>query len=294
MTILVDQNTKVLCQGMTGWAGTYHTNRMIQYGTNVVAGVTPGRGGKPHIDVPVFNTVKEAMAATGANASCVFVPPANAPAAMIEAIEAEMPLVVVVTERIPVLDMVRVREALKGSKTRLVGPNSQGVLAPGICQIGVMATDRARPGGIGVVSRSASLTSEVVSQLSAVGLGQSTTIGIGGDAVHGLGFAECLDLFFADPQTEAVVLIGEIGGNEEQEAARYLRTSGLKKPVVALIAGQFAPPQRRMGHAGTLTLLGRGDAGNKIAELEGAGVKIASSAHLVGATMREVLAKRAA
>jgi succinyl-CoA synthetase alpha subunit len=294
MTILVDRNTKVLCQGMTGWAGTYHTNRMIQYGTNVVAGVTPGRGGKPHIDVPVFNTVKDAMAATGANASCVFVPPANAPAAMIEAIEAEMPLVVVVTERIPVLDMVRVREALKGSKTRLVGPNSQGVLAPGICQIGVMATDRARPGGIGVVSRSASLTSEVVSQLSAVGLGQSTTVGIGGDTVHGLGFAECLDLFFADPQTEAVVLIGEIGGNEEQEAARYLRSNGLKKPVVALIAGQFAPPQRRMGHAGTLTLLGRGDAGNKIAELEGAGVKIAPSAHLVGATTRELLARRAA
>lgn len=294
MSVLVDQNTKVLCQGMTGWAGTYHTNRMIQYGTNVVAGVTPGKGGKSHIDVPVFNTVAEAMRETGANASCVFVPPANAAAAMIESIEAGMPLIVVVTERIPALDMVRVREALKGSNTRLVGPNSQGVLAPGVCQIGVMATDRARPGHIGVVSRSASLTSEVVAQLTAVGLGQSTTIGIGGDAVHGLGFAECLDLFFADPQTDAVVLIGEIGGNEEQDAARYLRATGLRKPVVALIAGQYAPPQRRMGHAGTLTLLGRGDAGNKIADLESAGVIIAPSSHLVGATMRDALAKRAA
>jgi succinyl-CoA synthetase alpha subunit len=294
MTILVDQNTKVLCQGMTGWAGTYHTNRMIQYGTNVVAGVTPGKGGKSHIDVPVYNTVQEAMLATGANASCVFVPPANAAAAIIESIEAELPLVVVVTERIPALDMVRVREALKGSKTRLVGPNSQGVLAPGVCQIGVMATDRAQAGHIGVVSRSASLTSEVVAQLTAAGLGQSTTIGIGGDAVHGVGFAECMELFFADPQTGAIVLIGEIGGNEEQEAARYLRTAGLQKPVVALIAGQHAPPQRRMGNAGTLTLLGRGDAGNKISDLQEAGVIIAPSAHLVGATMRDVLAKRAA
>jgi succinyl-CoA synthetase alpha subunit len=294
MTVLVDRDTRVLCQGMTGWAGTYHTNRMIQYGTNVVAGVTPGRGGKPHIDVPVFNTVAEAMRETGANASCVFVPPANAAAAMIEAIEAEMPLVVVVTERIPALDMVRVREALKGSRTRLVGPNSQGVLAPGVCQIGVMATDRARPGGIGVVSRSASLTSEVVAQLTAAGLGQSTTIGIGGDAVHGIGFADCLDLFFDDPQTEAVVLVGEIGGGEEEEAVRHLRANGVRKPVVALIAGQHAPPQRRMGHAGTLTLLGRGDAANKIAALQQAGATIAPSPHLVGATMREVLGKRAA
>jgi succinyl-CoA synthetase alpha subunit len=294
MTILVDQSTRVLCQGMTGWAGTYHTNRMIQYGTNVVAGVTPGKGGKSHIDVPVYNTVQEAMLATGANASCVFVPPANAAAAIIESIAAEMPLVVVVTERIPVLDMVRVREALRGSRTRLVGPNSQGVLSPGVCQIGVMATDRARAGHIGVVSRSASLTSEVVAQLTAAGLGQSTTIGIGGDAVHGMGFAECLELFFADPQTDAVVMIGEIGGNEEQEAARYLRANGLQKPVVALIAGQHAPPQRRMGHAGTLTLLGRGDAGNKIADLQEAGVLIAPSAHLVGVTTRDALARRAA
>jgi len=294
MAILVDQTTRLLCQGMTGWAGTYHTNRMIQYGTNVVAGVTPGKGGRSHLDVPVFDRLAEAMAATGANASAVFVPPDRCGSAIIEAIEAEMPLVVVVTERIPVLDMVRVREALAGSRTRLVGPNSQGVLTPGVCQIGVMATDRARPGSIGVMSRSASLTSEIVSQLTAAGLGQSTTVGIGGDAVHGIGFVECLDMFFADPRTDAVVLIGEIGGNEEEEAARYLKAVGTKKPVVALIAGRHAPPQRRMGHAGTLTAQAGADADGKLEQLRRAGVVIAPSAHLVGVTMREVVAKRAA
>ena len=294
MTILVDQNTRVLCQGMTGWAGTYHAYRMIQYGTNVVAGVTPGKGGKTHLDVPVFNSVKEAVAETQANASCVFVPPQQAANAMIEAIEAELPLVVVVTERVPVLDMVRVREALKGSKTRLVGPNSQGVLAPEICQIGVMATDRSKKGKIGVASRSASLTSEIVAQLTGRGLGQSTTVGIGGDVVHGIGFGDCLELFFADPETEGVVLIGEIGGNEEERAADYLRKAGLKKPVVALVAGRYAPPARRMGHAGTLTMHAQGSADAKMAKLKDAGVVIASSAHLVGETMSELLAKRAA
>ena len=289
MAILVDRSTRLLCQGMTGWAGTYHTNRMMQYGTNVVAGVTPGKGGKSHIDVPVFNRVAEAVAATGANASAVFVPPDRAAGAMIEAIEAEIPLVVVVTERVPMLDMVRVREALQGSRTRLVGPNSQGVLAPEICQIGVMATDRVQRGGIGVVSRSASLTSEIVNQLTTEGLGQSTTVGIGGDPIHGIGFIDCLELFFADPQTEAVVLIGEIGGQEEEDAARWLAANGGKKPVVALVAGRCAPPQRRMGHAGALTTAGRGDADSKIAALQAAGVTIAPSAHLVGATMRQVL-----
>lgn len=294
MAILVDQNTRVLCQGMTGWAGTYHTNRMIQYGTNVVAGVTPGKGGRSHIDVPVFNTVAEAMAATGANASAIFVPPARAAGAMIEAIEAALPLVVVVTERIPVLDMVRVREALAGSRTRLVGPNSQGVLAPGVCQIGVMATDRSRQGGIGVVSRSASLTSEVVSQLTSAGLGQSTTIGIGGDPVHGMGFAESLEMFFADPQTEAIVLIGEIGGTEEQQAAEFLRATGVKKPVVALVVGQHAPPQRRMGHAGALVQDSFGDVAAKVEALRQAGATVVASAHLVGAATRDLVSKRAA
>src|SRR6185312_634664 len=276
MTILVDQNTRVLCQGMTGWAGTYHTYRMMQYGTNVVAGVTPSKGGKPHLDLPVFNTVREAVAETKANASCVFVPPQHAAAAMFEAIEAEMPLVVVVTERVPVLDMVRVREALKGSKTKLVGPNSQGVLAPEICQIGVMATDRSAKGRIGVASRSASLTSEIVAQLT------------------GIGLSDCLELFFADPETEGVVLIGEIGGTEEESAAAYLKKAGLKKPVVALVAGKYAPPARRMGHAGTLTMHASGNADAKMAKLKDAGVVIASSAHLVGETMSELLAKRAA
>jgi succinyl-CoA synthetase alpha subunit len=294
MAILIDQSTKLLCQGMTGWAGTYHTNRMIQYGTKVVAGVTPGKGGKSHLDVPVFDNVAEAMRTTGANASAIFVPPDRAAQAMLEAIEAEMPLVVVVTERIPVLDMIRVREALAGSRTRLLGPNSQGILAPDVCQIGVMATDRAKRGSIGVISRSASLTSEVTAQLTTAGLGQSTTLGIGGDPVHGLGFVDCLKLFFDDPQTEGVVLIGEIGGSEEQEAARYLAESGVVKPVVACVVGRSAPPERRMGHAGALALHGSEDVERKIAALGEAGVVIATSPHLVGTTMRELVARRAA
>ncbi|MDE2165083.1 MAG: succinate--CoA ligase subunit alpha [Alphaproteobacteria bacterium] len=294
MAVLVDQNTRLLCQGMTGWAGTYHTDRMIQYGTKVVAGVTPGKGGRTHLGLPVFDTVAEAKQATDANASILFVPPATAGKAMVEAIEAEIPLVVVVTERIPVLDMVRVREALSGSKTRLIGPNSQGILAPEVCKIGVMATPRAKRGPIGVASRSATLTSEVVSQLTSVRLGQSTTIGIGGDPVHGVGFVDCLDLFFKDSQTEGVVLIGEIGGTEEQEAARYLRETGLKKPVVALVVGRAAPHECRMGHAGALAAQPSDDADAKIKALQDAGVIIASSAHLVGATMAEAFAQRAA
>lgn len=294
MAILINQDTRLLCQGMTGWAGTYHTNRMMEYGTKVVAGVTPGKGGGSHLDIPVFDRVAEAKAATGANASIVFVPPDRAGAATIEAIEAEIPLVVVVTERIPVLDVVRVREALVGSRTRLIGPNSQGLLAPEICQIGVMATDRARRGPIGVASRSASLTSEVVSQLTGAGLGQSTTVGIGGDPVHGIGFVECLELFLADPQTEGIVLIGEIGGTEEQDAAQYLRERGVTKPVVALVVGRAAPPQRRMGHAGALAARTSDDAERKIEALRDAGVIIAPSAHLVGATMGEAFARRAA
>lgn len=294
MAILVGDDTRLLCQGMTGWAGSYHTYKMIEYGTQVVAGVTPGKGGKSHLDLPVFNTVAEAVTATKANASAVFVPPAHAAAAMIEAIEAEVPLVVVVTERVPVLDMVRVREALQGSKTRLVGANSQGVLAPGVCQIGVMATDRSRRGSIGLASRSASLTSEVVAQITAAGLGQSTTVGIGGDAVHGIGFVECVRLFNDDPQTEGIVLIGEIGGTEEEEAAAFIRSANVQKPVVALVAGKYAPPARRMGHAGTLTANASGSADAKMAKLQEAGVTIVTSAHLVGSTIREVIAKRAA
>ncbi|RDJ27366.1 succinate--CoA ligase subunit alpha [Bosea caraganae] len=292
MAVFLDRDTRVVCQGMTGWAGTHHVARMMEYGTQVVGGVTPGKGGRSHLNLPIYDRVAQARAQTGANASIVFVPPANAAAAMLEAIEAEMPLVVAVTERVPTLDMVRVKDALKGSRTTLVGANSQGILVPGIGKLGVMATGSERPGGIGIVSRSASLTSEVVAQITAVGLGQSTTVGVGGDPIHGIGMRDCLDLLLKDADTEGVVLIGEIGGTEEEEVADYI--AGLKpsKPIVALIVGREAPPERRMGHAGALTLGGRGDAAGKVKALEAAGVLIAPSAHLVGETIRQALAGR--
>lgn len=292
MAVFLDRDTRVVCQGMTGWAGTHHVARMMEYGTQVVGGVTPGKGGRSHLNLPVYDKVAHSRRETGANASIVFVPPASAAAAMLEAIEAEMPLVVTVTERVPTLDMVRVRDALKGSRTMLVGANSQGILVPGIGKLGVMATGSERPGGIGIVSRSASLTSEVVAQITAVGLGQSTTVGVGGDPIHGIGMRDCLDLLLKDTDTEGVVLIGEIGGTEEEEVADYI--AGLKptKPIVALIVGREAPPERRMGHAGALTLGGRGDAASKIKALEAAGVRIAPSAHLVGETIRQALAER--
>jgi succinyl-CoA synthetase alpha subunit len=293
MAILVDSDTRVICQGMTGWAGTHHTATMMDYGTNVVAGVTPGKGGTRHLGLPVFNTVKEAAGQTKADASIIFVPPDRAAGAMIEAIEAELPVVVTVTERVPVLDMLRVRHALKGSRTRLVGPNSQGILSPELCKIGVMATGNARRGTVGVMSRSASLTSEVVAQLSAVGLGQSTTVGIGGDPIHGIGFVECMELFLADQQTKALVLIGEIGGTEEERAADFIAAAKPAIPVVALVVGRHAPPERRMGHAGTLMTDQGGDAATKIAALQTAGVLIAPSAHLVGETVRKAVSARA-
>lgn len=290
MAILVGKDTRVICQGMTGRAGTFHTGRTVDYGTKVVGGVRPGKGGTRHIDLPVFDSVREAADATQANASIIFVPAPSAADAMIEAIEAEMEVVVCVTERVPVLDMVRVKAALDGSATRLIGPNSQGVLTPGACKLGVMSSVNEKPGKIGIISRSASLTSEIVAQTTAAGLGQSTTVGIGGDAVHGVGFVDCLELFLADPDTDGVVLIGEIGGTEEQEAAEYLQGKRSAKPIVALIAGRHAPPERRMGHAGTLTMFGRGDAESKIAALEAAGVVISGNAQVVGETMRAAVA----
>lgn len=289
MAILISNNTKVLCQGMTGRAASYHIERAIAYGTNVVAGVRPGKGGTHHLDRPIFDKVSEAVEATGANASLVFVPPVNAADAMIEAIEAEIPVVVTVTERVPVLDMVRVKAALEGSKTRLVGPNSQGILVPGQCKLGVMSTVHERRGRIGIASRSATLTSEVVAQTTANGLGQSATVGIGGDPVHGMSFVDCLELFLADPDTDGIILLGEIGGLEEEEAADFLAKSKVSKPVVALVAGRHAQPERRMGHAGTLSMFGRGDADQKIDRLRSAGVHIAQNAHLVADTMRQVL-----
>ncbi|ODN68743.1 succinate--CoA ligase subunit alpha [Methylobrevis pamukkalensis] len=294
MAILLNEDTRVLCQGMTGWAGSHHTAVMIEYGTRVVAGVTPGKGGRFHLGLPVFDTVTDAMAATKANASMIFVPPDNAAKAMIEAIEAEMPLIVAITERVPVLDMLRVRDALKGSSTILVGPNSQGILAPGICKMGVMATGSERRGGIGVISRSASLTSEITQQITLAGLGQSTTVGVGGDAVHGLGMRQCFEMFLKDPQTEGIVLIGEIGGSEEEDLADFIRETRPSIPVVALIVGIHAPRERRMGHAGALNLKGRGEADAKIKALAAAGVVIASSPHLVGETIRDCLARKAA
>lgn len=289
MAILVDRNTRVVCQGMTGWAGTHHTAKMMEYGTSVVAGVTPGKGGHTHLGLPVFGSVRESVRETGANASMIFVPPANAAAAMVEAIEAEVPLVVSVTERVPVLDMIRVLHALQGSRTRLIGPNSQGILAPGLCKIGVMATGSERAGSVGVISRSASLASEVVAQISAAGLGQSTTVGVGGDPVHGLSMKDCLELFLADPQTEGVVLIGEIGGMEEQDVADFIRDAKPSIPIVALVVGRTAPSERRMGHAGALLTRGRDSAEAKIAALAEAGVIIAPGPHLVGATFVQAL-----
>ncbi|MFD1703823.1 succinate--CoA ligase subunit alpha [Methylopila henanensis] len=291
MAILLDNDTRVLCQGMTGWAGTHHVTQMMEYGTKVVGGVRPGKGGRSHLNLPVFDRVAEARDATGANASIIFVPPASAAAAMIEAIEAEVPLVVAVTERVPVLDMVRVREALAGSRTRLVGANSQGVLAPGVAKLGVMATGSERPGGVGIVSRSASLTSEVVAQVTAAGLGQSTTVGVGGDPIHGLSMRDCVELFLADPGTDGLILIGEIGGAQEHEVADYVAETRPSKPIVALIVGAHAPAERRMGHAGALALSGAADVAAKVAALEKAGVRVAPSANLVGRVMAEALAR---
>lgn len=290
MGILAGRDTRVICQGLTGRAATYHVGRMIAYGTRLVGGVTPGKGGQRHLDVPVFDTVAEAVEKTGATASLVFIPPAHAAGAMIEAIRAGIELLVCVTERVPVLDMIRVRQALEGSPARLVGPNSQGVLVPGSIQLGVMTTVHARPGSIGIASRSASLTSEVVAQTTAVGLGQSTTVGVGGDPVHGIGLADCVRLFLDDPATEGIILIGEIGGSDEEQAAELIKKARASKPIVALVVGRHAPPERRMGHAGALAEGASGSAVDKIVALREAGVRLAPRTDLVGTTMRQALA----
>jgi len=290
MAILIDSGTKVICQGLTGRQASYHMERAIAYGTKVVGGVVPGKGGRRHLGLPVFDTVAEALNVTGADATAVFVPPANAAAALTEAIEAEIPLIVCVTERIPVLDMVRIKRRLDGTASRLIGPNSQGIIAPGRCKIGVMPAHLERPGRIGIVSRSASLTSEVIEQTSAEWLGQSTSIGIGGDPVHGLDFTDCLELFFADPETEGVVLLGEIGGTAEEAAAEFLKQEKSPKPVAAYIAGLHAPAERRMGHAGTVNVFGKGGAAEKIEALRAAGALIAPSAADIGRTARLALA----
>jgi len=292
MAILVDRQTRVICQGITGQVGTHHTASMIAYGTKVVGGVTPGKGGQTHLGLPVFNTVADAVQKTGPEASIIFVPPANAAHAIIEAIDAEIPLVVALTERVPVFDMVRVVHALRGSRTQLIGPSSQGILAPGLCKIGVMATGSERPGGIGVISRSASLMNEAVAQLSAAGLGQSTCVGIGGDPLHGLSMKDCLELFLKDEETEGVLLIGEIGGTQEQDVADFVRKRRPDIPIVALVVGLQAPLGWRMGHGGSLVWSDDDTAAAKIAALADAGVVIAQSPHLIGATMRGALENR--
>lgn len=281
MSALIAPDARILVQGMTGKAGTFYTRLAMEYGSGetggYVGGVTPGKGGTMHLGLPVFDTMADAIHETAADASIVMAPAPVAAQAMIEGIEAGIATLVCVTERVPVLDMVRVRDALRGSETALVGPNSQGILIPGARKLGVMSTADALPGGIGIAARSASLTSEVVAQLSAAGLGQSTTIGIGGDPIHGIGFAHCLALFRDDPATDAVVLIGELGGIEEEEAADFLASASYGKPVIALLVGRHAPEGRRMGHAGTVALLGSASLAQKSALLESTGVVLATT-----------------